>query len=54
MLSISVLTAYSISLRFSPSSLFAATHIIVDGAQTIQQKKKDTPPLLASAPIPGK
>ncbi|RCV63630.1 hypothetical protein C5S53_12885 [Methanophagales archaeon] len=30
---------------------FSATHIIVDVAQTIQQKKKDTIPLLASAPI---
>ena len=30
---------------------FLATHIIIDVAQTIQQKKKDTLPLLASTPI---
>jgi hypothetical protein len=41
----------SYSLRFSPSSLFQVTHIIVDVAQTIQQKKKDTLLLLAFAPI---
>jgi hypothetical protein len=49
---------YSLALKpyfITPSRFafiaFAATHIIVDVAQTIQQKKKDTFPLLAPAPI---